>query len=48
MDEGIALIKKSYPYYEMMRNKDGIYVSMYDIARVYGENGRYAEATRSS
>ncbi|MBK7789903.1 MAG: hypothetical protein IPJ54_15275 [Saprospiraceae bacterium] len=45
VDEGIALIKKSYPYYEMMRNKDGIYVSMYDIARVYGENGRYTEAT---
>ncbi|HMS98294.1 MAG TPA: hypothetical protein PKA12_06085 [Saprospiraceae bacterium] len=45
VDEGIDLIKKSYPYYEMMRNKDGIYVSMYDMARVYGENGRYEEAT---
>lgn len=44
MEEGIDLIKKSYPYYEMMRNKDGIYVSMYDIARVYGENGKYTEA----
>jgi hypothetical protein len=44
VDEGIDLIKKSYPYYEMMRNKDGIYVSLYDMARVYGENGKNDEA----
>ena len=43
-DKGIELINKSFPYYEMMRNKDGQAAARYDMARVYGENGKWAEA----
>lgn len=43
-EKGIELIQKSFPYYELMRNKDGKAAARYDMARVYGENGRWAES----
>lgn len=46
-DAGIELIKKAFPYYEMMHNKDGLAVAQYDMARVYGENERWSESLAS-
>lgn len=47
IDEGVAQIQKSKPFYALRNNKDAIAVADYDIARVYFMGKQYDKAMKS-